>query len=481
MSDRTRRLRTSAGLLAGWLAATLAFALLPAVPAQATNLGISGAIGFQTNRAGGSKLYSMNPTGTSQRSLASIAGLNTYDVAWSPDGSKVAFSGCCTAGNFEIYTMNADGTGLTQLTTDGRNTLPAWAPGGARLAFMTNRDGNYEIYTMNTDGSSQTDVSQSSATDENPSWSPDGLRIAFDSNRSTKFQIYTVKSAGADLIDLSNNSVNDSEPNYAPDGSTLVFQSSRTGKDQIFTMSAADGTGQTNLSNNAFNDDRPVWSPDGSRIAFDSDRKGNREIYVMSADGTLQADATNNSANDLRPDWQPLLPGQEMVAVSDTGFSPSTTTAKRGDVVEFDFAGTTVHTANDNSGMLLWGSGYFPPGGSYGFQFTAAGTYGVVDVKTGLTGTILVGVMADPLSGGVTTTFTITWASAAAPPGYVFDVQIKRPNAITFTDWKTNQTALSATFVPDSGTGTYSFRSRLRNTTNKKASGYSPPTPITVS
>src|SRR5262249_32381192 len=188
-----------------------------------------------------------------------------------------------------------------------------------------------------------------------------------------------------------------------------------------------------------------------------------------------------NSANDLRPDWQPMLPGQDVVAVSDTGFSPSTITAKRGDVVEFDFSGATVHTANDNSGMLLWGSGYFPPGGSYGFQFIAAGTYASTDVKTGNAGTIMVGVMADPLAGGVTTTFTITWASAAPPPGYVFDVQIKRPNAITFTDWKTNLTTLSSTFVPDGGTGTYSFRARFRNTTNKKASGYSPPTPITVS
>jgi Tol biopolymer transport system component len=412
--------------------------------------------------------------------LASIAGLNTYDVAWSPDGSKVAFSGCCTAGNFEIYTMSADGTGLTQLTTDGRNTLPAWSPGG-RLAFMTNRDGNYEIDTMNADGSSQADVSQSVATDENPAWSPDGQRIAFDSNRSGTYQVYTVKSAGADLIRLSTNAFNDTEPNYAPDGLTIVFQSSRTGKDQIFTMSSADGSGQTNLSNNAFNDDRPASSPDGTRIAFDSDRKGNREIYVMSSDGTLQADANNNSASDLRPDWQPLLPGPEKIAVSDTGFSPISVNASRGDTVEFDFSGTTVHTANDSSGMLLWGSGYFPPGGTYGFQFIAAGTYSAIDVKTGHTGTVLVGLMADPRAGNVDTMFTITWASSAPPPGYVFDVQIKRPYSITFTDWKTKLTTLSTTFVPDSGTGTYSFRARLRNTMNKKASGYSPPTPITVS
>src|SRR5207244_1857604 len=147
-----------------------------------------------------------------------------------------------------------------------------------------------------------------------------------------------------------------------------------------------------------------------------------------------------------RPDWQSLLPGPEQIAVSDTGFNPISVNASRGDTVEFDFSGTTVHTANDNSGMLLWGSGYFPPGGAYGFQFIAAGAYSAIDVKTGHTGTVLVGVMADPLAGNVDTSFTITWASAPPPPGYVFDVQIKRPDALTFSNWKTNLTALSAMF-----------------------------------
>src|SRR5262249_25293657 len=132
------------------IGATMLGTVVQSVPAHAAPAAISGLLAFQSTRVGGTQDFSSNPDGTQVARIATIAGLSTYDIAWSPDGTQVAFSGCCTGGGtFQIYIMNADGTGFTQLTTVGRNTLPAWAPFGQRLAFMTNRDGNYEIYTMN--------------------------------------------------------------------------------------------------------------------------------------------------------------------------------------------------------------------------------------------------------------------------------------------------------------------------------------------
>jgi hypothetical protein len=54
-----------------------------------------------------------------------------------------------------------------------------------------------------------------------------------------------------------------------------------------------------------------------------------------------------------------------------------------------------------------------------------------------------------------------TWASAAPPAGYVFDVQIARPGD-PFVDWKMGVTITSSSFTPDDGVGSYSFRARLR-------------------
>lgn len=74
--------------------------------------------------------------------------------AWSPDGKTLAFH-WSESGSFYIYTVNADGTGLKQLTTvaQGNCELPTWSPDGTKIYFQTNhRQGNWEIWTMNADG-----------------------------------------------------------------------------------------------------------------------------------------------------------------------------------------------------------------------------------------------------------------------------------------------------------------------------------------
>src|SRR5437870_10871671 len=62
----------------------------------------------------------------------------------------IAFAGNET-GNFDIYRVNPEGSGLTDLTAnDPTSDLdPAWSPDGTTIAFTTRRDGNREIYVMN--------------------------------------------------------------------------------------------------------------------------------------------------------------------------------------------------------------------------------------------------------------------------------------------------------------------------------------------
>src|SRR5438552_9476449 len=187
--------------------ATILGTIAQAVPAHAAPAAIVGKLSFQSTRAGGSQNFTSNPDGTAVAQLAMITGLSTYDVAWSPDGTQVVFSGCCTGGGtYQIYTLNADGTNLTQLTTLGLNILPAWAPFGQRIAFTSNRDGNFEIYTMSTDGSNQVNVTNDPGKDESPAWSSDGSQIVWNSNRSGKWQVSLMKSDGTFQANLSNSS-----------------------------------------------------------------------------------------------------------------------------------------------------------------------------------------------------------------------------------------------------------------------------------
>ncbi len=115
----------------------------------------------------------MNPDGTGLTRLA-----DGYRMAWSPDGSKIAFiffdRPCDVTLNCSINVMNVDGTGLTRLvlrSTDGpwpRWPL-AWSPDGRKIAVTMS---DYEVYTINPDATGLTNITNHPAEEKLGSWGP---------------------------------------------------------------------------------------------------------------------------------------------------------------------------------------------------------------------------------------------------------------------------------------------------------------------
>jgi len=251
-------------------------------------------------------IWVMNADGTGDTQLTNTV-WGDFSPSWSPDGTRITFQ-TNRDGNGEVYVMNADGTGQTRLTNNAAyDVLPSWSPDGTHITFNSNRDGNNEIYVMNADGTGQTNISNNYAYDFSPSWSPDGTQIAFTSGRDGTYQIYVMNADGTGQTNISNNAAYDFLPSWSPDGARITFNSTRDGAYQIYVMNA-DGTGQTRLTNNAAYDGSPSWSPDGTHITFNSNRDGNDEIYVMNADGTGQTNISNNAANESSPSWQSIPP-----------------------------------------------------------------------------------------------------------------------------------------------------------------------------
>ncbi len=93
--------------------------------------------------------------------------------AWSPDGTQIAFSAVVGV-HRDIFTMNADGTNLRQLTqTENVDEMgPTWSPDGTQIAFQSNLDGNWDIFTMNADGTGHRRLTTNTASDVDPSWGP---------------------------------------------------------------------------------------------------------------------------------------------------------------------------------------------------------------------------------------------------------------------------------------------------------------------
>jgi TolB protein len=123
----------------------------------------------------------VNPDGTGRRKVAtwSFEGEifdpgDQWPPQWSPDGERLLFTSDSPLGDADVFVVNADGSGLRNLTNSpGHDTDPIWSPDGRKIAFVSTRDGDYEIYVMDADGSHQVNVSNSPETfDVSPRWRP---------------------------------------------------------------------------------------------------------------------------------------------------------------------------------------------------------------------------------------------------------------------------------------------------------------------
>ena len=85
--------------------------------------------------------------------------------------TTVSRRGRRTAGNVDVWVMDADGGHLRRLTTSaGIDLGPAWSPDGKRIAFTSDRDGDLEIYVMRSSGAREVDISKNSSAWVPPAW-----------------------------------------------------------------------------------------------------------------------------------------------------------------------------------------------------------------------------------------------------------------------------------------------------------------------
>ncbi len=206
--------------------------------------------GSQVAFAWDGSIWTMNADGSSPSRITDPKA-GAFSPNWSPDDSKIVFSGSEDSKYiYDLYIVNSDGSQEHQLTdhklTSNNAQSPVWSPDGNKIAFVLfpqkccgNEDA--EIYTIDADGSDLQQLTNNSEYDLAPSWSPDGSKIVFSSGLQS-FDIYIMNTQGDQFKQLTNTKDQEKNPSWSPDGSKIVYDRGNV----LFTMNT-DGTKQTQL------------------------------------------------------------------------------------------------------------------------------------------------------------------------------------------------------------------------------------------
>lgn len=223
-------------------------------------------------------------------------------VAWSPDGTRVAYSGGTGGWNDgaydDIWVMEATGGKPKRLTSSRQDDWnPEWSPDGRMIAFDRQDDGWNWVYVVNADGTDLRRLTPKSGW--SPAWSPQG-RIAYWAT----YGIWSMKPNGGDKQRLVKAELPAGPPgrlDWSPDGRLLAYTLG-TG----LWVVRSDGRGRQKLFDVGKGSARnPTWSPDGDMIAW-TQGDGDLEIYVVKRDGTGLRNLTDNErVADEEPSWAP--------------------------------------------------------------------------------------------------------------------------------------------------------------------------------
>jgi TolB protein len=205
---------------------------------------------------GGRGIWLMTSAGNDVRRVTA----DGSDPSWAPDGSRFAF---VSRGDIFVGSIGSGPVSNithTPLLEDG----PAWSPDGTRIAFVRSPDGEaYNLYVVEANGSGATQLARGLSDDARPNWSPDGRRIAVWRRPYPNYDrhyIWVINSNGSGAHRLTK-SGRDQAPAWSPDGKRLVFASYRHGRTgEIYVMNV-NGTGLKRLTRDTFNDWAPDWQP----------------------------------------------------------------------------------------------------------------------------------------------------------------------------------------------------------------------------
>ncbi len=340
----------------------------------------------------------MNADGSNKTRLTKSR--NDSYPAWSPDGTKIAFSQdflSPTSSERGIYVMNVDGSDQRLIrTSDHRGIIvlangyqPAWSPDGSKLAFTS---GGSNIHSINADGSGLTQITSPPIEglrndyDFGPAWSPDGAKIAFKRFLSCDYELFCAGSqtwvvnadggsSGRPLTERFPNALDlaDLVPSWSSDGAKIIFSLPTPDRGDLFVMNS-DGSGLANITNTASTGEwAPSWHPLSLASCVNSISPTSQSFEVDGGTGSVEvtADSECSWAASCNAGWISVTPGSSsgdgsvvyLVAANTSTSSRTAALVVAGRIVAISQAGVPVRIINasvQGKNLFVFGENFDP-------------------------------------------------------------------------------------------------------------------------
>lgn len=226
--------------------------------------------------------------------------LNYQDPEWNRANNLIVLA-ADTGGSYDIFSVNPDGSGLTQQTTlPGDEREPTLSSDGTLLAFQhRDQGGKWSIMVQDLDGSEAVQLTPADYNDTQPQFSRTiSDKIIFVSDRSEPVGLYLMNSDGSNPVEQDRDfSTSQRDPALHPLLDTQMLFTAGGGSDRDIwrkTVSAIDGSAiNQNFTRDLLaTEHSPAWGPDAGFIVYISDYAGVENLWFAEATGELAVQLT---------------------------------------------------------------------------------------------------------------------------------------------------------------------------------------------
>jgi len=263
-------------------------------PANGYSFSPDGKIAFASNISGIWEIHEMSADSPGAAIQRSHGPGGKFSPRYSPDGKFLAWSVDFDGSeNFHIARMERASGEILDLTPGIDFAIQpsyAWSPDAKQIAYLADKENNFNLYTMNADGTESRLIFRPGGPASFVRWSPIGTHIAVTAEKEWQTDgtfIVPLDGSPAKRIGGDEKPIDAWHPAWSPDGTRVAFSSNSSGWFQIGVYHLADGRIEW-LTSDPTDKLNPAWSPDGKRAAWVRSDGATAWVEIWSGEGHPQ-------------------------------------------------------------------------------------------------------------------------------------------------------------------------------------------------